>query len=246
VPPFKYSDYTTEGCYKSEKSSLQTRIKSHHVLESAVYVSAHFTAFSDLLESFRDDRRWRFLEGTPIDCVCSKSTSNPKPLSSLSLDGESNLGEICVLNVVGVIGRQSIFIRTSASIGLITALVLLLAPLQKVVNTTTIGFALLLGVLFIAIHMGSKAALAASVVAMLGYNFFFLPPILTLTISDPQNWIALAAFYVTAFVVGHLSANARQRATEERLPGNKSNVFTWNCMQHSRRQATLKPSSEVN
>ena len=104
--------------------------------------------------------------------------------------------------------------RTLASVGLVIAVVLLLSPLQQLVNTTTIGFALLLAVLFTAIHMGSKPALAASVVAMLGYNFFFLPPILRLTISDPQNWIALAAFSVTAFVTGQLSASAKQRAIE--------------------------------
>jgi K+-sensing histidine kinase KdpD len=109
---------------------------------------------------------------------------------------------------------QNMARRTLASVGLVAAVVLLLSPLQRLVNTTTIGFALLLAVLFTAIHMGSKPALAASVVAMLGYNFFFLPPILRLTIADPQNWIALAAFSVTAFVTGQLSASAKQRAIE--------------------------------
>jgi len=119
-----------------------------------------------------------------------------------------------VFKFIETYARQNLGYRTLGSISFISVLVLLLAPLQKFVNVTTIGFALLLGVLFIAIHMGSKPALAASVVAMLGYNFFFLPPILTLTIEDPQNWIALAAFSVTAFVTGHLAAKARQRATE--------------------------------
>jgi K+-sensing histidine kinase KdpD len=109
---------------------------------------------------------------------------------------------------------KSVMRRTLASSVCLALLVLLLAPLEGRVNTTTIGFALLLGVLFTAIHMGSKPALAASVVAMLGYNFFFLPPILTLTITDPQNWVALAAFSVTAFVTGQLSAKAKERTVE--------------------------------
>src|ERR1700727_587278 len=109
---------------------------------------------------------------------------------------------------------KSVMRRTLASSVCLALLVLLLAPLEGRVNTTTIGFALLLGVLFTAIHMGSRPALAASVVAMLGYNFFFLPPILTLTITDPQNWVALAAFSVTAFVTGQLSAKSQQRANE--------------------------------
>jgi K+-sensing histidine kinase KdpD len=85
---------------------------------------------------------------------------------------------------------KSVMRRTLASSICLALFVLLLAPLEGRVNTTTIGFALLLGVLFTAIHMGSRPALAASVVSMLGYNFFFLPPILTLTITDPQNWVA--------------------------------------------------------
>jgi K+-sensing histidine kinase KdpD len=109
---------------------------------------------------------------------------------------------------------KSVMRRILAASICLALLVLLLAPLEGRVNTTTIGFALLLGVLFTAIHMGSKPALAASVVAMLGYNFFFLPPILTLTITDPQNWVALAAFSVTALVTGQLSAKAKERTVE--------------------------------
>lgn len=112
------------------------------------------------------------------------------------------------------LSQKHLAVRTLFSIGFVAALILALAPLQPSLNVTTIGFALLLGVLFISIHMGSRPALAACVVAMLGYNFFFLPPIFKLTIQDPQNWIALAAFSVTAFVTGQLSANARRRAVE--------------------------------
>jgi K+-sensing histidine kinase KdpD len=119
-----------------------------------------------------------------------------------------------VKNLFKSISQQSITLRTVFSIGFISFLVLALAPLQRSLNVTTIGFALLLGVLFISVHMGSRPALAACVVAMLGYNFFFLPPLLRLTIQDPQNWIALGAFSVTAFVTGQLSASARQRAIE--------------------------------
>lgn len=117
-------------------------------------------------------------------------------------------------NPLSSLSQKHISVRTAFSVGFVFVLVLLLAPLQRSVNVTTIGFALLLAVLFISIHMGSRPALAACVVAMLGYNFFFLPPILRLTIQDPQNWVALAAFSVTALVTGQLSASARRRAVE--------------------------------
>ena len=50
--------------------------------------------------------------------------------------------------------------------------------------------------------------------AVLGFNLFFLPPVGKLTIEDPQNWVALAAFLVTAVTASQLSAHARRRAAE--------------------------------
>ena len=89
-----------------------------------------------------------------------------------------------------------------------------LLPFRAHINSTTVALALLLVVLFVAMAFGSKPALLASVLAMLGFNFFFLPPYHTFTIADPQNWIALTAFFITALAVGQLSARASRRAQE--------------------------------
>jgi len=89
-----------------------------------------------------------------------------------------------------------------------------LIPLRGWINSTTIGFGFLLMVLFTAMFRGSKPALLASMLGVLSYNFFFLPPFHTFTIADPQNWIALTAFFITALAVGQLSARAKERATE--------------------------------
>ncbi len=96
----------------------------------------------------------------------------------------------------------------------VAAATALLIPLRGRINSTTVGFVFLLAVLFTAIFRGSKPALLASALGVLSYNFFFLPPFHTLTIADPQNWIALTAFFVTALAVGQLSARARERAVE--------------------------------
>ena len=96
----------------------------------------------------------------------------------------------------------------------IAAITAILIPFRQRINSTTVGFAFLLAILFIAMAWGSKPALVASVLAMLSFNFFFLPPFHTFTIADPQNWIALAAFFITALAVGQLSARAKRRAEE--------------------------------
>jgi len=82
------------------------------------------------------------------------------------------------------------------------------------VNALIAGFSYVLAVLVVAARWGLAESFVTSVVAMLCLNYFFLPPILSLTIADPQNWVALFAFLVTAITASSLSSNARQRANE--------------------------------
>ena len=49
-----------------------------------------------------------------------------------------------------------------------------------------------------------------SFIAALAFNYYFLPPIGTLTIAAPQNWVALFAFLVTAVSASELSERARR------------------------------------
>jgi two-component system, OmpR family, sensor histidine kinase KdpD len=72
----------------------------------------------------------------------------------------------------------------------------------------------LLAVLALAASWGLSEAIAASLAAMLCFNFFFLPPIGVFIIADPQNWIALFAFLATALVGSHLSDRAKRQAWE--------------------------------
>ena len=96
----------------------------------------------------------------------------------------------------------------------VAALTAALKPFGGGVNSTTVALALLLAVLLIAARMESGPALVASVLAMLCFNFFFLPPFGTLHVSEPENWVALSAFLLTAVVAGQLSTRARHRAEE--------------------------------
>ncbi len=82
------------------------------------------------------------------------------------------------------------------------------------VNATTAGFIYLVVVLFAAARWGLIEALIASLAGVLCFNFFFLPPVETFTIADPQNWVALAAFLVTAITASQLSAAAKRQASE--------------------------------
>jgi len=82
------------------------------------------------------------------------------------------------------------------------------------VNPTAIALVFLITVLFASAYWGLPYAVVLSIVATACFNFFFLPPLYTFTIADPQNWVALVAFLVTALVAGNLSERARREAED--------------------------------
>ena len=90
----------------------------------------------------------------------------------------------------------------------------LLKSLGEHINTTTVALAFLLIILFVATAWGSRPAIVASLVGIVFFNFFFLPPFRTFSIRDPHNWIAFIAFMITAITVGQLSGRVKRRAEE--------------------------------
>ena len=85
------------------------------------------------------------------------------------------------------------------------------------VNPTSAALVFLLVVLFVATAWGSRPAVFTSLLGVISFNFFFLPPFGTLRISDPDNWIAFIAFIITALTAGRLSARAERRAGEAEI-----------------------------
>jgi len=90
----------------------------------------------------------------------------------------------------------------------------LLLRMVGVTNPTTVALTFLLVTLFVASLGDMAIAITTSVAATLTFNFFFLPPIGTLTIADPHNLVALLAFLIVSIVASRLSATARSRTHE--------------------------------
>jgi len=82
------------------------------------------------------------------------------------------------------------------------------------VNQTTIALTFLLAILAVSAVWGMAVSVFMSVAAVLTINYFFLEPVGTFTISDPQNWVALLAFLVTSIMGSQLSARIRKEADE--------------------------------
>jgi len=94
-----------------------------------------------------------------------------------------------------------------AAVALVTT-----AAFKSHVNQTTVALMFLVMVLLTSAYWGLRYALVMAVVATAAFNFFFLPPMGTFTIADPQNWVALFAFLVTALVASNLAERARREA----------------------------------
>ncbi len=107
------------------------------------------------------------------------------------------------------------------AVGIALAVAMLL---RQVLGVTSVALVLLMGVLASAVAYGLAASLVACLLSVMAYNFFFLPPLYTFTISDPENVVTLAVFAVVAIVASNLTARmraqtvtaqSRARTTEE-------------------------------
>ena len=98
---------------------------------------------------------------------------------------------------------------------LITALGLAVAELlQPLFSVENVDLVLLTAVVSVAVRYGLWPSLLATVAASLAYNFFFMPPIYTFTITDPTNIAAFFLFMVIAILVSNVAARVR---TQEHL-----------------------------
>jgi two-component system sensor histidine kinase KdpD len=80
--------------------------------------------------------------------------------------------------------------------------------LDHVAPILSLGALYLFAVLPVAIFYGLAYAIGVSIASVLTFNFFFLPPLHTLALTDSENWVALAVLLVTAVVVSQLAIAA--------------------------------------
>ena len=111
--------------------------------------------------------------------------------------------------------RAVTIVRWTLAFGALTGIVLVYRRWLHV-NPTTVALSLLLLILLLAAEWGLRYAVVISVTATACYNYYFLPPVGTFTVSDPQNWLALFAFLATAIIASRLSQRARDEAEEAR------------------------------
>ncbi len=105
--------------------------------------------------------------------------------------------------------------RVVLSLGAVAVVSLGVYALEQVAPVLSLGVLYLFAVLPVAALWGLRYAVPVSIVSMLVYNWFFLPPTHTFQLQDSENWVALAVFLVTAVSVSALATRQRRLARED-------------------------------
>jgi len=106
-------------------------------------------------------------------------------------------------------GNAGAYVGSLAFVAVSLGIALLL---HHVLSVASVAMTFLTAVLVASVVYGLWPALLASFASVLAYNFFFLPPLYTFTIADPENIVALFFFGVTAVIASNLTARVRAQA----------------------------------
>ncbi len=103
-----------------------------------------------------------------------------------------------------------------ASAGFVAVALIIGILLQQFLSISNVALVFLTAVLTSAAAYGLVPSLFACLLSVLAYNFFFLPPLYTFTIADPENVVALFFFAVVAVIVSNMAARVRAQAITAR------------------------------
>jgi len=112
---------------------------------------------------------------------------------------------------VTVLRRLVPYIAAVTAVALTSVFIAFVVGRTQIAN---ISMLYLVAVLLVAVAFGTTAAIVASVLAFLTFDWFFVPPTHQLIVADAEELFSLALFLITAVVTGTLAARERARAQE--------------------------------
>ena len=90
--------------------------------------------------------------------------------------------------------------------GMVAVALLVALAIEHFVELANISLVFLPAVMISAITYGLGPSLLATVLSVLAYNFFFVPPLYSFTIADPANALAMLFFGLVAVLTSNLAA----------------------------------------
>ena len=95
---------------------------------------------------------------------------------------------------------------------------LLSVPVHRVVSPANLVMLYLAAVVIAAIYLGRGPAILASVLSVLAFDFFFVPPRLTFTVADTEYLLTFVGLFVVGLVISSLAARSREQAEAAQPP----------------------------
>ncbi|HEY5287617.1 MAG TPA: DUF4118 domain-containing protein [Solirubrobacteraceae bacterium] len=100
------------------------------------------------------------------------------------------------------------------AVALVALCTLLIYPLKQAAPVVSLGVVYMLAVVIVSVTWGVWLGVATSLLSALAYNYFHLPPVGRLTISNGENWVALIAFVIVSILASSVAEVTRARSRE--------------------------------
>jgi two-component system sensor histidine kinase KdpD len=114
--------------------------------------------------------------------------------------------------ILGLHQRRRLLHGTAGLAVFLTLATALVTFLEQVAGITNASSAYLLAVVALAVRFGTVEAVIGAIGAFLLANYLFTPPVHTLTVLDPTEWLNLLLLLVVGVVLGQLAGRQRERA----------------------------------
>src|SRR5215210_3707523 len=113
-----------------------------------------------------------------------------------------------------IAGKQGPWVGYAAAVAGVILVSLVIGVVLTRARIANVSMLYLLVVLAVGTRFGSGPAVAASLLGFLTFNWYFVGPVHTLSVADPDEWLALLLLLATSVVTGQLTAGQRRRADE--------------------------------
>src|SRR5262245_13349711 len=155
-------------------------------------------------------RRWRRLRRSPVEELIRRSGAIEVRLVEGSEEGAAPAA------APRPAGGPALLAGYALAAGSVAVAAGVAAALRALLSLEDPGMVFLIAVLATAFGGGLWPSIAASLLALLVYDFFFVPPYYTFTVGQPADVLALVAFLLVAGLTSHLTARAREQADAAR------------------------------
>ncbi len=191
----------------SQLGAQVATVPAENVVEGVLRFASEARATQLIVGKSVRSRWFELLHGSVVDRLVRQTPGIT--VHVLPMEGEASRRPSPSRPMAEKWGRWTDYLISFALVALVTAFGELIFSAESVTN---VGLLFLLPVMVAASRYGLRVGIVTGLVASLAYNFFFIPPVHTFTIQDPQNIITVLVLLGVAIASSQLAARVRDQA----------------------------------